>query len=75
MLFRPGVCWLDDSDSINVGFPRGKRRRGLIKKTRVLDVEEKELFKKIYIKLKLHGKRNFFTAQYSLAHLTLDMFF
>lgn len=46
VLVRPGVCWLDGSDAIMADFLKRKRQRAMIEKSWVLDVEEKEVFKK-----------------------------
>lgn len=46
MLVRHRVCWLDGLDAVKVDFLKRKRQRGLIKKILVLDVEEKEVFRK-----------------------------
>lgn len=46
MLVRHWVCWLDGIDAVNVDFLKRKRQRGLIKETLVLDVEEKEVFRR-----------------------------
>lgn len=46
MLVRHRVCWLDVIDGVKVDFLKRKRQRGLIKNTLVLDVEEKEVFRR-----------------------------
>lgn len=46
MLVRHRVCWLDGIDGVKADILKRKCQRGLIIKTLVLDVEEKEVFRK-----------------------------